>query len=468
MTDWRDRLKSPKYTSPSGEVFVFEYEDLERSRSKKVGKFDFPALNGTYLQDLGNVGGTYPIKVIFSGAEHDTEADRFFNATGEIGAATLDHPRYGTLRVLPLSVKQVDAVKTKANQTTLLVTYQETLENTYPIKSDDAVSDIDENTEQLKDAGGSAYGDVQDLPDGVAETIEKQETLSMLDSIEDNLNGLLDDSAEFAAAIDEVRENIDEFIEKPITLLNTLSEVVLMPARAIGNTINAVTGGYIELVRVFNNATDIDRIKNLTVGSLDDHLSSNDSSSSSSGGTSGSSDVESTSSSSSVLVSDPSTASANINSAQRNQTMSLIAVSGLCRSATVLAGRGAFSTRSDAIAMSESIIELWEETRQQFDSIQTEFVGVGQLEYQWSADPEQFSITNEIVKSAVNGIVSVSFGLYTERSVILAEDSDIITLSFRLYGDVSNATVQKLIDTNSLKGEEILMLPEGKEIFYYA
>ncbi len=440
MADWRDRIKSPKYTSPSGEVFVFEYEDFERARSKKIGKFDFPSLNGTYLQDLGGAGATLPMKIIFSGADHDTEADRFFNATGEIGPATLMHPRYGTLIVLPLSVKQIDAVKTKGNQTTFQVSFQETLENVSPEQANDAVSDIDESTDELKDAGGTAYGNTQTIPDGATEAIETQETLSMLDSIESSLDGLLEDSAEFAAAIDEVRGNIEEFIDKPITLLNTLSEIVLMPARSIGNTINAVTGGYIELVRTFNNATDLDRIKNVTVGSLDDHLA----------------------------VSDSSTASANINSAQRNQTMSLIAMSGLCRSATVFAGQEAFLTRADAVAMSETITELWQEIRQKFDSIQTEFSNIEQLEYQWSADPELFSIASEIVKSTISGIVAVSFGLYTERSVVLAEDSDVITLSFRLYNDVSNSAVQKLIDTNALKGEEILMVPKGKEIFYYA
>ena len=439
MIDWRERLKPPRYTSPSGEVFVFEYEDLERNRDKSIGKFNFPMLNGTYLQDMGNDGTVLPLRVIFSGADHDTQADKFFKATGENGVSTLDHPRYGNIRVVPISVRQFDALKSKANQTSFLVNFQETLEDIYPKKSDDSISDIDDNTESLKDAGGNAYGGAQKLPDASAMSIEKQETLSMLDSIESSLNELMEDSAEFAAAIDEVRENIDELIEKPITMINTISEIVLMPARAIGNTINSMTSGYIELVRVFNDATDIDRITNLTTGSLDSHL-----------------------------VSDTSTASANINSSQRNQTMSLIAISGLCRSTTVLAAEGAFSTRAQAVAATESIISLWEETRQKFDSIQTSFLGVGQLEYQWSTDPELFSITNEIVKSSVNGIVEVSYGLYTERSIVLAEDSDIISLSYRLYGNVLNETVQKLIDTNSLKGEEILMVPEGKEVFYYA
>jgi hypothetical protein len=84
------------------------------------------------------------------------------------------------------------------------------------------------------------------------------------------------------------------------------------------------------------------------------------------------------------------------------------------------------------------------------------------------ADDELNRLAGIAVASAVGNITDLSFGLYTERVLVLVEPSNIISLSAKLYGSVDNCVVQKLIDTNSLKGEEILFVPAGKEIVYYA
>ena len=38
---WDLRLRTPRYISPSGKVFEFEYQDVERARDKKVGRLIF-------------------------------------------------------------------------------------------------------------------------------------------------------------------------------------------------------------------------------------------------------------------------------------------------------------------------------------------------------------------------------------------------------------------------------------------
>lgn len=436
---WDSRLRTPKYISPSGKVFEFEYQDVERSRDKKIGAFDFPKLNGSYFQDLGNKGVGYLTRMSFTGEDHDEIADKFFDATGEIGPATLEHPRYGTKRVLAISVKQTDALTTKANTTSFVVDCRETLEGIVPKSNNDALSEIDSSADKLKEEGAEKYEEKHKIIDGGSVSIDKQETENLLDDIESSLNGLMEDSANFAASIDEVRANIDELINKPATIINQISEIISMPARAIGNTVDTVTGGYINLVNSINNATDTDRISNLVTGSLDNHL-----------------------------VSDESTASANINSSQRNYTLSLTTIVALSRAITIFASNGSLTTRKQAIELSESLADLWEDTQQKYDSIQSEFTDIGQLEYQWSQDDELSNSSNKAVVSAIGNITELAFGLYTERVLLLDRPSNIISLSAKLYGSVENSVVQKLIDTNSLKGEEILLVPAGKEILYYA
>src|SRR5690606_33269501 len=72
------------------------------------------------------------------------------------------------------------------------------------------------------------------------------------------------------------------------------------------------------------------------------------------------------------------------------------------------------------------------------------------------------------VSQTIGRLVEISFSLFPERFVVLDRDRTIIDVAAELYGSVSNDTLDYLINTNSLTGSEILELPKGKRIAYYA
>jgi len=65
--------------------------------------------------------------------------------------------------------------------------------------------------------------------------------------------------------------------------------------------------------------------------------------------------------------------------------------------------------------------------------------------------------------------VKVSFSLVPERSIVLDRPRTIIDLCAQLYPrDNLDEKLDFLINTNDLSGDELLELPRGRKILYYA
>ena len=92
---WTDRIREAAYTSPSGVRQVFAYEDVGQKFARRTTVFEFPNVDGSYVQYLGNGGRQYPIQAIFWGEDHDLQADAFDALLSEPGVGLLEHPLYG-------------------------------------------------------------------------------------------------------------------------------------------------------------------------------------------------------------------------------------------------------------------------------------------------------------------------------------------------------------------------------------
>ena len=102
--NWQTRIREAAYNSPSGARFTFDYENVSQSIEKKTTSFDFPDANGTYIQDLGNTGRRYPLRMFFWGNDYDQEVEAFEAALLERGIGKLEHPIYGVKNVVPFGV----------------------------------------------------------------------------------------------------------------------------------------------------------------------------------------------------------------------------------------------------------------------------------------------------------------------------------------------------------------------------
>lgn len=130
---WESRTKPAAYTAPSGARVPFDYETADKSFEKQTSAHTFPGIDGTYIQDQGTSSRRYPVRAIFWGANHDLEAERFRAALGERGRGRLEHPRDGSVSVVPFgAITTREDLVDEANQTVIEVEFWESIGGQYP------------------------------------------------------------------------------------------------------------------------------------------------------------------------------------------------------------------------------------------------------------------------------------------------------------------------------------------------
>lgn len=135
---WKDRIRSARYTSPSGRSTAFIFADFTQTITAKTTAFEFPGANGTFVQDNGRSGRRVPLEAIFSGENCDLEADDFVAMLGETGQGKLNHPRYGVIDVVPVGdISRTDPLVTGANEVRVSVEFYETTGIIWPLEGPD-------------------------------------------------------------------------------------------------------------------------------------------------------------------------------------------------------------------------------------------------------------------------------------------------------------------------------------------
>ena len=104
-----ERIELLTYQSPKRKTFDLEFDDLARNIQRKTAINEFPYQNIANVQDLGMGNLKIPIRCYISGSDYDLEADRFFKALNEQGSGILDHPRWGSIDVIPINITQSES-----------------------------------------------------------------------------------------------------------------------------------------------------------------------------------------------------------------------------------------------------------------------------------------------------------------------------------------------------------------------
>lgn len=232
---FRDRLKPLTFISAEKKTeFSPVWNELARTSEKKAAVHEVIGSDKASVQDLGNGNQGYPHTLYFFGDDYDTVADAFFEAVREKGPATLKHPRWGNLKVLPVKVSQkenfVDGIRCAvfeidfidANTDTQIVSttttpaaIQSAAETSAGLLSRLFVllTDTAAKASKVKDAALNAvdkYRSVFQAMSGLVDTV-KQEIESTCRSIEDG---------------------IDALVENPDSLIESLTSLARAPARA--------------------------------------------------------------------------------------------------------------------------------------------------------------------------------------------------------------------------------------------
>lgn len=413
---WENRIREGAYTGPqSGTRLTFQFENVSRSVSKKTEAFTFPEVAGTYVQDLGQTGRRYPLRLFFTGPNCDRQAQAFEALLLERGPGLLEHPFYGEKVVVPFGdITLRDDLKTAANQSIIEVTFWETLQDLYPLGAGSPRSAVVAALEDTIATSAEAFTaniSTDRVSEGLALEQQFEAALGRVDSVMTSIADATEEvGKKFNAVKDSITAAVDTLVGDPLTIAFQVGQLMQLPGQAAASI-----------------GAKFDAYGNL----LDDLLGNED------------------------TVAMPGIAGYQSNAFH---TANLYA-SGAVAGAVVSVVNTDFATRSDAIVAAEGVLYLWDQlTTWQDDNFESlEQIDTG----------ESYQQLQEAVVTASAFLVELSFNLQQERAIVLQNPRSPIDLAAELYGGDVDETLDFFITSNDLVGTEIYEIPAGRRVVWF-
>lgn len=445
MADNETRLREAAFTSPlSGTRIKFIYEDVSREYNLRGTAFEFPGVDEAFVMRTGNGPRRYPLRCIFTGTNCDLEATAFEAALLEPGIGRLEHPRYGARQVVPFGdVGRRDDLKTSVNEAVVEVTFWTTLDAIYPTNDAHPESEILAAIGNFNVAAAQRFANAMNLGSAVNRAASKATIRSMLKSVGAALDEVSSSVASVRRSFGEltstVNQSMDVLIGKPLVLAQQLSQLIQAPARALSGLESRLDGYGAMAEGIFGSVA----------GRPGDRID----------GTS------------SLLSRRQQVA----NDFHSSDLFVMNAVAGSITAATALplddegrVVRGPiFKTRPQATAAAATILAQLEAAIEWRDAgfgalASLAAVGADQVD-----TGEAYQALHRAAGLTAGMLVQTSFALVPERSITLDRARTILDVAAQVYGAV-DSRLDFLIETNKLSGSEILELPRGRKILYYA
>lgn len=439
MPDSERLLTNASYSAPSGESISFDFEELSRDITHRIGTFEFSGVNGTLHQDKGVSGEVYPLTVYIHGPDYDIEADRFIDMAKETGPGFLFHPRWGKRRVQILSITQAENFTRRGGQAVFTVQFQETLEREFPKTG--VAFQITALADDAQEAAIDNFGDqvdVVDLADGLA---HEQEITASANKVNDALESVAsaDPSVaeRFRERIDNVLSKASEYVQEPFEYATQITSAIRVISEVPGRISSKIAG--------FKNLLDVLDLRDIT---------------------------EATNQSRNALLVDELVGTLAVVTASESINQAFSETSTVSRDArgkatiTVPDVDTGFQSREEVLS---AVIYLRDNSKKLVDMLDA-----GQVVFEDSLLSETYIQSVQSYLSAWNvagAVISaglgLSFSLPIKRSIVLATDRTILDLCYEFYRNVDDITLDYLILTNSLAGDDIIAVPQGREVIFY-
>jgi len=415
-----DRLRETlELTSPEGNQFSTLWKKDPRTRSKTVGVFKYPRVRGVTTQDL-DVGGTsWPLTLFFAGDDHDLESKRFMDAVDERGLWRVVHPVRGDLDLQLLSATENMDPITSGPFTQIDTDWLEPL-----------ITNVVPTSAQLRSDVVSQVDDVNEVSGDQLEAVVVQQTASevsafrsavntVVSTVENTLEKVSAASADITAQMNSIKRGITDVLAVvPMDILATAAQIqslVQLPGLVVTD-INArieVYGEYAQ--QMFNLSPD------------------------------------------------------SANNAGRNiaAVKELALVSAVAAVAQVTA-TGELTSRLQAVELMEFNGEYLNDIVDDLDLTQEQF-GDLTIDRQYFSQSTSFPQVALITAQTLAYLLRAGFDLAIEKRFVLDRPRAPIEITITEYGSLGedDANFDLFIDSNSLKGNDILLLPAGREVVVY-
>ena len=404
---WEDRLREAAYTAPTGERATFTYEDVNMEFDRRTTAYNFPNVDGTFIQDLGRTGRRFPLSVIFHGANYDIEANDFERLVSERGVGTLEHPVYGVFQVMPVgTVRRNDRLKSAANQAVITVTFFETTGVIFPDQQVDIGSVVTQEIEAFIQAAAQTFEDELELESTEQKTSLNSRAAANVAANDLELQPLVAADPElnrdYTNIKDATNKSLLDSVEfpDPATLAAQLSRLSTLPA----------------LSRVTSVFTRLRAYRTIAENAL------------------------------SVLINFPNTLFVQ-------DLFALLGVVGAASSAV----NEVYEKSPDVLAAAEECLAIFDKVVAWRDE-RFEEQGVVDVGAMYAHAQSLISITSGF-------LLQLSFTTAREHRLVLDRDRALLDVVAEVYGTLDKTDF--FIESNDLSGNDIISLARGTEIVYY-
>ena len=413
------RLRPGRFTSPAGVQSSFLYDSLSRSRGKKTAAHEVSDSDTTIIQDSGSTLLSFPMDVYFVGENGDQEADIFFKSLTEErytpdAPGILNHPRWGDVTVIPFDVvDQSESYVSGAGVFRVSVTLRET-----------------ESTTRPSSAGLS--------PESIGVAAKKINFKAL-----ERLNQMATDvRAKYAKANAVVKSKI-KIVNDVVSTVTNVSDEIRQEINELQDTVTAMGNDGSPIIDTVDNINRmIESVSSIPQAATDFFASV----------------VQMSDDILQSFVKDDDNATDKTDSgniALLTQAMGTSAISAVAVAAVSID----FETR-DSVG---SVID-------QIDTAYLEYVAHLEAmggESNFAIDHDALSGLSGIVYDTIQYLTDTAFSLKMKRTIVLSAPSDVISLCWQYYRDLSASTIDFFCRTNKLTDYEYIELPSGREVVIY-
>lgn len=420
---WENETRTEvKFTSPELNTFYALWRNNERTFEKKLGMFDPPHFQGTIVQDLGVKSTLYPITCYFDGMYHHRDADAFYKALfNEPGQWEVIHPVRGPLILQLVSVR-----------------------------------------ENMDPTGNGNYTEFETQ---WIEPANVERMVSITELLSDALTTIMALADDAGTLLEQLRSDIYSAIQAAANIFNKIAGAMDSLTSGLSATSAIAQDSYQSFRAAFTSAisaygvddpdsTDVaDALVNMALAPLDADTDY------------GSRQNAYSDMADAVFALAPeSTTTDDYNKCvaiEFGVTLALMATAQI-------AVTSEYRSRAEVVAAMDGVTDFFNSVVARIEIIQDMFHDLA-IERQYYSQTSTYTTLIQLYTLVFRYLLQQFYNLRTEKRFTLARPRSPIEITVTEYGDLgeNDANYDLFLESNHLSGNDILILPAGREVVVY-
>lgn len=432
MADWSTRVaETIELLSPLGNAISAKWRGDPRRRDMNVQRDKFPFIAGEYGKPLGCGADGYRITLYFDGENCDLAAAQFFEATKQVGFWQVTHPVYGYLELLLVGIEETND----------------------PISSGGVVVVTTDWFEPLNLSSLQTTRQMAGIIDALFEQVVAVSAASFAANV--NTVGIGNISAILSAA-----SWIGVAMNAAADVAFTCA-VMAQSAQAAQNQRDASSqdlANQIAATEADSSDCDPEAISLAMAGVA--HASAI-------GQTDGGAALDNASNAIAEIAKQLPKAGKLVNVRDANKGYTAETAMEATVAATCIAMTYAENqTRAQSIQAAQALIAMFDDLTESLDDVSEMFEDL-RADRQYFAQTQTYGLLRDLVLKTVQYLLVETFDLAIEKRFTLDRDKVPLQICVEEYGAAGEDKLDAFIEWNQLEGDEILILPAGREVVVY-